>query len=101
MLSGKVKRPEYHAGCKKTETFSGASALRAHERPKQQINTNFLLMSTMSGLTPTTDDVPAFCRKTIPVKARIQGTVDFLKRLGIKAQRETIFRYNGISCDRI
>ena len=51
----------------------------------------------MSRSTPTTDDVPAFCQKTPPVKTRIQGTVDFLKSEGIKAKREAIFRYNGVS----
>lgn len=51
----------------------------------------------MSRSTPTTNDVPEFCQKTTPVKARIQGTVDFLKSEGIKAKREAIFRYNGVS----
>lgn len=53
---------------------------------------------TPSRLTPTTDDVPAFCQKTTPVKARIKGTVDFLKSEGIKTKNEAIFHYNGVSC---
>lgn len=51
----------------------------------------------MSRLTPITNDVPAFCQKTTPVKARIQDTVDFLKSEGIKAKREAIFHYNWIT----
>lgn len=47
-------------------------------------------------LTPTTDDVPAFCQKTTLVKTRIQGTVDFFKSKEIKTKKEAIFYYNKI-----
>ena len=37
------------------------------------------------------------CQKPTPVKARIQGAIDFLKSEGITSKNEAVFRANGVS----
>ena len=46
---------------------------------------------------PTTDVVSEYCQKTTPIKARIQGAVEFLEKKGIKGLNEDVFRANGVS----
>lgn len=46
--------------------------------------------------TPTTDVVSEYCQKTTPIKARVQGAIDFLEKKGIKGLNKDIFRENVV-----
>ncbi len=51
----------------------------------------------MEPQTPTTEVTWDQCQKPTPVKARIQGAIDFLKSEGITGKNEAVFRANGVS----
>ena len=51
----------------------------------------------MESTTPTTEVTWDQCQKQTPVKARIQGAIDFLKSEGITGKNEAVFRANGLS----
>ena len=49
---------------------------------------------------PTTPTIKATwdqCQKPTPVKAKIQGAIDFLKSGGITSENEAVFQANGVS----
>ena len=48
-------------------------------------------------ITPTTEISDPHQQNPTPVKARIQGTFDFLESQGIKGKKEEVFRFNNIS----
>ena len=47
--------------------------------------------------TPTTEISDPNKQNPTPIKARIQGTVDFLESQGIKHKKEEVFQFNGVS----
>ena len=50
----------------------------------------------MEPTTPTTKVTWEQCQKLTTVKARAQGTIDFLKSEGITGKNEAVFRANGV-----
>ncbi len=42
-------------------------------------------------MAPTTEVTLAQCQKPTPVKARIQGAIDFLENKGIKGKKSAVF----------
>ena len=51
----------------------------------------------MDPTTPTTEVTLAQCQKPTPVKARIQGAIDFLESEGIKGKKNAVFQVNDVS----
>lgn len=51
----------------------------------------------MSSNIPISNEVTAYYHKMAPIKARIQGAIDFLDKKRIKGFNENIFRSNGVS----
>jgi hypothetical protein len=65
------------------------------------LGSNFTLLqhtctTTIMPTTPTTEDVWPQQQRPTPVKARIQGAVDFCESIGLKGQKNTIFRLNNV-----
>ena len=56
-----------------------------------------IFFHNMEPSTPTTEVTWEQCQKPTPVKARIQGAIDFLKSEGITSKNEAVFRANGVS----
>ncbi len=54
-------------------------------------------MEPQEPTTPITEVTWDQCQKPAPVKARIQGAIDFLKSEGIKGKNEAVFLTNGVS----
>ena len=61
------------------------------------MNNNTHPHPNMSSSTPTTNEVIAYCQKTTPIRARIQGAIDFLEKKGIKGLNEDVFWSSGVS----
>ena len=51
----------------------------------------------MEPTTPTTEVTSYECQKPTPVKARIQGAIDFLESEGITGKKGAVFRANSVS----
>ncbi len=51
----------------------------------------------MEPTTPTSEVTLAQSQNPTPVKARIQGSIDFLESEGIKGKKSAVFRANGVS----
>ena len=54
-------------------------------------------MEPQEPTTPTTEVTWDQCQNPTPVKAGIQGAIDFLKSEGITGTNEAVFRANGVS----
>ena len=72
-----------HAGCIRNDT-------RKFIRPRAHPNF-FLEFDNMEPTTPTTEVTWEQCQKPTPVKARIQGIIDFLKSENIISKNKAIF----------
>lgn len=44
----------------------------------------------MNLITPTTEGILAQCKKPIPLQARIEGVIDFLKSENIKGKKNAV-----------
>lgn len=51
----------------------------------------------MISSTSITNEVIAYCYKTMLIKAKIQSTINFLEKKGIKSFNEVIFWSNNVS----
>lgn len=51
----------------------------------------------MSSSIPIIEEVITYCHITMPIKARIQGVIDFLDKKRIKSLNEDVFRLNSVS----